>query len=61
MTLRSGCHGVAPRIRGQLCEQTGGPWVVGGQDVPAEVSKLLVDTLESHGEGCAGAGVWYVA
>lgn len=48
----------APRIGSLSCEQTGRPRRGSKRDhVPAEVSELLVDTLESHG-GCVGGVVW---
>lgn len=50
---------VAPHC-GLSCEQTGGQrGRAGGQHVPAEVSELLVDALESHGCVC-GVRVWVV-
>ena len=51
-------NSVAAPQCGQSCEQTGGrAGGQSGQDVPAQVSELLVDALESHGyvyvvQGC---------
>lgn len=48
---------VAPHC-GLSCEQTGGQsGGAGGQHVPAQVSELLVDALESHGGMCMCVGV----
>jgi hypothetical protein len=42
-------HAITPRRRRLSCEQAGWPRLRRRDDVPAEVSELLVDALESHG------------
>jgi hypothetical protein len=50
----------APRSGRLSCEQAGEPRLRSRDDVPAEVSELLVDALESHGCACVWLWVWGV-